>query len=73
MPGISGIEVRRALEEIDKRLRYIFLTGHGSDADFKVGSGEAAFYLAKPLRVEELIEAIHLTVEDNDPNRGGES
>ena len=73
MPGISGIEVRRALEEIDERLRFIFLTGHGSDADFQVGSGEAAFYLAKPLQVEELMEAIHRTMEDDDGIGGGES
>lgn len=58
MPGIGGIELRRRLHEVNPDMKFIFLTGHGSDEDFAVGSAEASFYLVKPLKIEELIRII---------------
>jgi CheY-like chemotaxis protein len=58
MPGIGGIELRRRLSSLKPDLKYIFLTGHGSKDDFEVGSAEADFYLSKPLRIENLLEAL---------------
>jgi DNA-binding response OmpR family regulator len=58
MPGISGIELRRKLQRLDSNLKFVFLTGHGSDLDYSVGSEEAALYLPKPLKIDELIEAL---------------
>jgi CheY-like chemotaxis protein len=58
MPGIGGIELRRRLSALNPRLKFIFLTGHGSKDDFEVGSAEANFYLSKPLRIENLLEAL---------------
>jgi DNA-binding response OmpR family regulator len=40
-------------------MKIIFLTGHGSETDFKTGSAEAARYLAKPIQIEELIRILH--------------
>ena len=40
-------------------MKIIFLTGHGSKADFETGSAEAAYYLAKPIQIEELIRILH--------------
>jgi DNA-binding response OmpR family regulator len=59
MPGIGGIELKRKLSGIAPGMKIIFLTGHGSEADFTAGSAEAAYYLAKPLQIEELIEILH--------------
>ena len=59
MPGIGGIELERKLKELDPGLKTIFLTGHGSKADFETGSAKAAFYLAKPIQIEELIKILH--------------
>lgn len=59
MPGIGGIELERKLIELEPGLKIIFLTGHGSENDFKVGSAEAAYYLAKPLQIEELVTKLH--------------
>ena len=59
MPGIGGIELRRKLHSVDPRMNFIFLTGHGSDADYQVGAKEANGYLPKPLKIEALIEALH--------------
>jgi DNA-binding response OmpR family regulator len=59
MPGIGGIELERKLNKLDPGLKIIFLTGHGSPSDFETGSGKAAFYLAKPIQIEELIKILH--------------
>ena len=55
MPGIGGIELERKLKGLDPCLKTIFLTGHGSKADFEAGSAEATCYLAKPIQIDELI------------------
>lgn len=59
MPGIGGIELRRKLHALDPQMKFIFLTGHGSDADYEVGVKEADGYLPKPLKIEDLIEALN--------------
>jgi len=63
MPGIGGIELRRHLHAVDNRMKYIFLTGHGSDSDYQVGAREADGYLSKPMKIEDLIEALNRLVE----------
>ena len=59
MPGIGGIELERKLKKLAPGLKIIFLTGHGSKTDFETGSAEAAYYLAKPIQIEELIKILH--------------
>jgi DNA-binding response OmpR family regulator len=55
MPGIGGIELERRLKAMAPEMKFIFLTGHGSRTDFEEGSAKAARYLAKPIRIEDLI------------------
>ena len=59
MPGIGGIELKRKLSGLAPGMKFIFLTGHGSETDFEIGSAEAAYYLTKPLQIEKLIEILH--------------
>jgi len=59
MPGIGGIELKRRLKELTAGMKFIFLTGHGSEVDFETGSTEGSLYLAKPIRIESLIEILH--------------
>jgi DNA-binding response OmpR family regulator len=59
MPGIGGIELEQRLSVLAPEMKYIFLTGHGSEADFEIGSAEAAYYLTKPLQIEKLIEILN--------------
>lgn len=61
MPGLSGIELRRILHQKNNKMKFIFLTGHGSEEDYEVGSAEASFFLPKPLNIDKLIEAINET------------
>ena len=63
MPGIGGIDLRRKLSEMDPQMKFVFLTGHGSDADYAIGASEAAFYLPKPLKIDVLIETMRQVVK----------
>jgi len=63
MPNISGIELKKRLEKTSPDMRYIFLTGHGSEEDFRAGSAESSQYLVKPLDIETLIEAMRQVME----------
>ena len=57
IPKMSGIHLKKEIEAIQPSMRFIFMTGHGSEQDFHVGTSEAgaAFYLVKPVNIEELM------------------
>jgi len=63
MPNLSGVELKKRLEKTQPGMRYIFLTGHGSEEDFRAGKAEASLYLVKPLEIEALVEAMQQVVE----------
>ena len=63
MPGIGGIELKRKLERITPGMKMIFLTGHGSKSDFENGMLEGVLYLAKPLKIENLVKTLHQLAE----------
>ncbi len=65
IPRISGIELKKQMERKSPHTRFIFLTGHGSEADFKAGSAEAGpeFYLVKPVNIEDLIKKMDELIE----------
>ena len=58
IPRISGIELKKRIEEKSPGMKFIFITGHGSEADFQAGSAEAGsdYYLVKPVNIEDLIK-----------------
>lgn len=60
MPGISGIELRRVMADKYPKMKFIFMTGHGSEEDFRQGTEEAGveYYLVKPVDIEELMQKI---------------
>ncbi|MDR0477297.1 MAG: response regulator [Desulfobulbaceae bacterium] len=58
MPGISGLEVKALLEEHCPQMKFIFLTGHGSEEDYVAGRSASAFYLLKPINIEALLAKI---------------
>ncbi|WP_457575006.1 response regulator [Desulfolithobacter sp.] len=61
MPGLSGIDLGRKIRDIKPGFKVIFVTGHGSAADFKAGTAQSGrdFYLAKPINIDLLIEKMH--------------
>lgn len=64
MPAIGGIELKRQLQKHSPDMRFIFITGHGSQEDFCVGREEAACYLGKPVGIDVLMDAINKLTEN---------
>ena len=65
MPRMGGIELRRRLAAIQPRMKFAFVTGHGSRADYEAGGTESVPYIAKPLEIEDLIATLkRLCVKD---------
>jgi DNA-binding response OmpR family regulator len=65
IPRISGLKLKTIMEEIDPEMKFIFLTGHGSEDDFKAGAAEAgaAYYLVKPVNIDALIRKMKEVLE----------
>jgi DNA-binding response OmpR family regulator len=64
MPKISGIQLKTCLHERWPDLKFIFLTGHGSEQDYRTASSEVGVvcYLAKPIHIDDLLEKMHQAV-----------
>ena len=64
LPGLSGLDLQRALAEADAPVPIIFLTGHGdipmSVRAMKAGAVE---FLTKPFRPQQLLGAIRGAIE----------
>jgi len=58
MPGISGLELEALLQPHCPKMKFIFLTGHGSEEDYVAGKSASAFYLLKPINIEVLVAKI---------------
>ncbi|MCD6388114.1 MAG: response regulator [Desulfobulbaceae bacterium] len=58
MPGISGIKLGEKIHELNPKQKIIFCTGHGSSADYDAGAAQSGkeYYLAKPIKIDILIE-----------------
>lgn len=58
IPRMSGLKLHAKLKEKQPDMKFIFLTGHGSEDDFKAGTVEAGagYYLIKPVNIEVLID-----------------
>lgn len=63
MPGVSGIELKGLLEDKCPAMKFIFLTGHGSEDDYLAGSSEARYYLVKPISIDALIAKMREATE----------
>ena len=61
MPKMCGIELKRVLQEKCPQMKFIFVTGHGSEDDYRKGLAEGgeAYYLVKPLKIDVLVQRIH--------------
>lgn len=60
MPGMDGFELKQRLEQKDPGLKFIFMTGHGSETCYQQGCSETgeAYYLVKPVDITRLIEKL---------------
>ena len=64
IPRISGVSLKKRIQAKYPEMKFIFMTGHGSEADFKAGSKETGpeFYLVKPVDITTLIDKINRAI-----------
>lgn len=64
LPGLSGLDLQRALRTMAEDLPIVFITGHG-DVPMSVEAmkGGAVEFLLKPFREQELLDAIQRALE----------
>jgi len=58
MPSMSGIELKKRIEKMVPGIKFIFVTGHGSEQDYDIVCQEAFCCIIKPFKIETLIEKI---------------
>jgi DNA-binding response OmpR family regulator len=58
IPKISGLKLKTLLQKECPGMKFVFMTGHGSEDDYKTGMAEAGaeYYLVKPVNIEVLIQ-----------------
>ncbi len=61
LPGMNGLDLKRLMEIEQPEMKFIFVTGHGSEEDFKACSAESGqqFYLIKPVQIDVLISKLN--------------
>ena len=61
LPDMNGLELKRLLEAKCPAMKFIFLTGHGSEEDFNACSAESGreYYLIKPVQIEVLMAKLN--------------
>ena len=61
LPGMNGLELKRLMEIEHPEIKFIFVTGHGSEEDFKACSAESGqqYYLIKPVQIEVLMSKLN--------------
>jgi DNA-binding response OmpR family regulator len=65
MPRICGLKLRENLQKKQPAMKFIFLTGYGSEEDYRKISDQIGeeFYLVKPVDIDVLIEKINMVVK----------
>lgn len=61
MPRLGGIALKKLLQQRCPQMRFIFMTGHGSEQEFEAGANEAGadYYLVKPVHIEDLVRKMN--------------
>jgi len=64
---MNGFELKQLLEKKAPDLKFIFMTGHGSEACYKKGCSETGreYYLVKPVEINQLIEKLNEILADD--------
>lgn len=70
LPGMSGLEVQRKLNEGGVSLPIIFITGHGDiPMTVEAMKSGAVEFLTKPFRDQDLVDAIQQALKRDDESR----
>jgi FixJ family two-component response regulator len=73
LPGISGLELQADLANADIKIPIIFMTGHGDiPMSVKAMKAGACEFLPKPFRHQDMLDAVHLALEQDRVRRRAE-
>src|SRR6201989_3443941 len=74
LPGQSGLDLQRELAAVNRELPIIFITGHGDiPMSVQAMKSGAIEFLTKPVRDQELLDAIQLGLSRDRARRENES
>jgi DNA-binding NtrC family response regulator len=66
MPGMSGVEVFRALKKIDPKVRVVLISGYSfTDEAKKIRDEGALAFLEKPVAAQDLLSTISEATRGN--------
>jgi DNA-binding response OmpR family regulator len=67
MPRIGGLELREKMRTVCPDMKFIFLTGYGSERDFLLATARETHvrYLVKPVEIGVLLAEMKSLVESN--------
>ncbi|MDH3713209.1 MAG: response regulator [Gammaproteobacteria bacterium] len=70
MPGMSGLDLQKKLNELGSTLPIVFVTGHG-DVPMAVEAMRAGAeeFLQKPFRDQDLLDRVHTALQRDQDNR----
>jgi DNA-binding response OmpR family regulator len=65
MPKIRGFEIKKMIEKKQPKMKFLFMTGHGSENDYQMATAQTGeeFYLVKPVQIEVLIMKMNEAME----------
>ncbi len=67
LPGMLGIDLVRAVKQLDPTIAMILLSGCGSpDAERWIGNGDILDFVMKPIEIEELVQKIDRAKKEHD-------
>jgi FixJ family two-component response regulator len=73
LPGLSGLDFQVELAKSDIRIPIIFMTGHGDiPMSVKAMKAGAVEFLTKPLREQDLLDAVRVALEHDRARRESE-
>ncbi|OQY13208.1 MAG: response regulator [Desulfobacteraceae bacterium 4572_19] len=60
MPGIGGIELKKMVEKKYPHMKFIYVTGHGSEDDYNECTADSSIcYMVKPINIDNLVKIIN--------------
>ena len=72
MPGLSGLDLQEELKNRQRLLPIIFITGHGDvPMSVRAMKAGAADFIEKPFNDQELVDAIHKALEQDQLSQKG--
>lgn len=74
LPGLSGLEFQAELSKTETNIPIIFITGHGDiPMSVKAMKGGAVEFLSKPVREQDLLDAVQIALDRDLTTRDADS